>query len=107
VTNAADSQDIDHASSRIVRGLLALSQALDAADLQLANAEGIQSVLLDTQNQAALRRLQERANTTERDLVSLVLTGNIKDWEQLVIDSFQRGMSVHLEEPTKYQVRCH
>jgi hypothetical protein len=85
VTSAADAQDIDQASKRILRGLLALSKALDATDLQLANSQGLRPVQLDSQNLAALRRLQERAEVTGHELVPLLLTGSIKDWEQLII----------------------
>jgi hypothetical protein len=55
VTNAADPQDIDQASNRILRGLLTLSQALDASDVQLANSQGLKPVQLDKNNLAALR----------------------------------------------------
>jgi hypothetical protein len=47
VTNAAGPQDIDQASNRILRGLLALSQALGASELQLANSQGLKPVQLD------------------------------------------------------------
>jgi hypothetical protein len=106
VTNAADPQDIDQASKRILRGLLALSQALKGSDLQLVNVQGLTPVLLDSYNLAALRRIQERATTTGRELVPLLLTGSIKDWEELIIDSFQHGMSLHLEESTMKQQVC-
>jgi hypothetical protein len=62
MTNAADPQDIDQASSRILRGLLALSQALDASDLQLANIQGVQPVQLDSYNKAALTNPGEGHN---------------------------------------------
>jgi hypothetical protein len=107
VTNAADPQDIDQASNRISRGLLALSQALEASDqLQLANIQGLKPVQLDKSNVAALRRLQERATTTGRELVPLLLTGGIKEWEELIADSFQHGMSLHLEESSIKQQVC-
>jgi uncharacterized protein YmfQ (DUF2313 family) len=101
VTNAADPQDIDQASSCILRGLLALNQAVDASDLQLANIQGLEPVQL-----AALRRVQERATITGRELMPLLLTGSIQDWEQLISDSFQHGMSLHLEESTMKQQVC-
>jgi hypothetical protein len=41
VTNAADPQDTDQASGGILHGLLALSEALDASDLQLAKGGSI------------------------------------------------------------------
>jgi hypothetical protein len=106
VTNAADPQDIDQASNRIPRGLLALSQALEASDqLQLANSQGLKPVQLDKHNLAALRRLQERAMTTGRELVPLLLTGGIKEWEEFIADSFQHDMSLHLEQSSiKQQV---
>jgi hypothetical protein len=106
VTNAADPQDIDQASNRIPRGLLALCQALKATDLQLVNVQGLTPVQLDSYNLAALRRIQQRATTTGRQLVPLLLTGSIKDWEELIIDSFQHGMSLHLEESTMKQQVC-
>jgi hypothetical protein len=106
VTNAADPQDIDQASNRISRGLLALCQALKATDLQLVNVQGLTPVQLDSYNLAALRRIQQRATTTGRELVPLLLTGSIKDWEELIIDSFQHGMSLHLEESTMKQQVC-
>ena len=106
VTNAADPQDIDQASKRILRGLLALSQALKASDLQLVNVQGLTPVQLDSYNLAALRRIQERATTTGRELVPLLLTGSIKEWEELIIDSFQQGMSLHLQESTMKQQVC-
>jgi hypothetical protein len=107
VTNAADPQDIDQASSRILRGVLALSQELDAGDFQLANSQGLKPVQLDSYNLAALQRLQERATTTGRELVPLLLTGSIKGWEELIADSFQHGMSLHLEESSIKQQVCH
>jgi hypothetical protein len=106
VTNAADPQDIDQASNRIPRGLLALCQALKATDLQLVNVQGLTPVQLDSYNLAALRRIQQRATTTGRELIHLLLTGSIKDWEQFIIDSFQHGMSLHLEESTMKQQVC-
>jgi hypothetical protein len=39
-------------------------------------------------------------------LVPLLLTGSIKDWEEFIIDSFQQGMSLHLEESTMKQQVC-
>jgi hypothetical protein len=63
-------------------------------------------VQLDSYNLAALRRIQQRATTTGRELVPLLLTGSIKDWEELIIDSFQHGMSLHLEESTMKQQVC-
>jgi hypothetical protein len=107
VTNAADPQDIDQANSRIPRGLLALSQTLGASDLQLVNTQGLKPVQLDSYNLAALRRIQQRATTTGRQLVPLLLTGSIKDWEEFIADSFQHGMSLHLEESTMKQQVCH
>lgn len=107
VTNAADPQDIDQASSRILRGLLALSHELDASDFQLANSQGLKPVQLDSYNLAALRRLRERAKTTGRELVPLLLTGSIKEWEELIADRFQHGMSLHLEESSIKQQVCH
>jgi hypothetical protein len=106
VTKAADPQDIDQASSRILRGLLALSQALGASDLQLVNTQGLEPLQLDSYNLAALRRIQQRATTTGRELVPLLLTGSIKDWEELIADSFQHGTSLHLEESTMKQQVC-
>ena len=47
VTNAADPQDIDSASSRILHGVLAVGQALGSTDMQLASTEGIKPVQLD------------------------------------------------------------
>jgi hypothetical protein len=113
VRDASDAQDIDKTSSDIRSGLLAFSQTLGAADLQLARTEGIVPVQLDSHAQAAVRRLQDRAkatnlNTTQHncDLVSLLLTGSIREWEQLIVDSFQQGLSRELAEPTiKQQVR--
>jgi hypothetical protein len=64
--------------------LLALCQALKASDLQLANIQGLKPVQLDKCNLAALRRLQERATTTGRDLAPLLLTGGIKEWEDFI-----------------------
>jgi hypothetical protein len=108
VTNAADPQDIDQASKRILGGLLALSQALEASDqLQLANIQGLKAVQLDKSNLAALRRLQERATTTGRELAPLLLTGGIKEWEEFIADSFQHGMSLHLDESSIKQQVCH
>lgn len=69
VTNAADPQDIDQASNRIRRGLLALCQALKATELQLANVQGLTPVHLESYNMAALQRIQQRATTTGRELV--------------------------------------
>jgi hypothetical protein len=106
VTNASDPQDIDQASKLIQRGLLALSQALGASDLQLANIQGLKPVQLDKSNLAALQRLQERATTTGRELVPLLLSGGIKDWEAFIADSFQHGMSLHLEESSLKQQVC-
>jgi hypothetical protein len=106
VTNAADPQDIDQASNRIKRGLLALSQALEASDLQLANSEDLKPVQLDKHNLAALRRLQERATTTGRELVPLLLTGGVKEWEEFIAHSFQHGMSLQLQESTIKQQVC-
>jgi hypothetical protein len=40
-------------------------------------------------------------------LVPLLLTGSIKDWEEFIADSFQHGMSLHLEESTIKQQVCH
>jgi hypothetical protein len=39
-------------------------------------------------------------------LVPLLLTGSINDWEELIADSFQHGMSLHLEESTMKQQVC-
>jgi hypothetical protein len=36
----------------------------------------------------------------------LLLTGSIKDWEELIADSFQNGVSLHLEESTMKQQVC-
>jgi hypothetical protein len=106
VTDAADPQDIDQVSKRMPRSLLALCQAVKASDLQLVNVQGLTPVQLDSHNLAALRRMQERATTTGRELVPLLLTGSIKDWEELIVDSFQHGMSLHLEESTMKQQVC-
>jgi hypothetical protein len=47
VTNAADPQDTDQASGGILHGLLlALSQAVDASDLQLAKEGPLQRLTL-------------------------------------------------------------
>jgi len=84
---------------------MAVSQALGVTDLQLTNAQGLVPVQLDDSAKAALRRMQERAMVVNMDLVQLLLTGDIQQWEQLIAFSFQRGMSLHLEVSTiKQQV---
>jgi hypothetical protein len=40
-------------------------------------------------------------------LVPLLLTGAVKDWEEFIADSFQHGMSLHLEESSIKQQVCH
>jgi hypothetical protein len=50
--------------------------------------------------------VQERRRATSSDLVELLLTGGIKDWEQLVTNSFQQDMSLNLEEATFKQQVC-
>jgi hypothetical protein len=45
-------------------------------------------VQLDSYNLAALRRLQKRAKTTGHELVPRLLTGGIKEWEELIADRF-------------------
>jgi hypothetical protein len=39
-------------------------------------------------------------------LVPLLLTGGIKEWEEFIADSFQHGMSLHLEESSIKQQVC-
>ena len=105
MTSAADPQDVQAATKRIRSGLLAAAQALGCSELELADPQ-CSPVQLDEQAKAALRRLQERARVTDADLPSLLLTGNISAWEQLITDSFQQGLSLHLEPATiQQQVR--
>jgi hypothetical protein len=85
--------------------LQAILQALGVTDLQLTIDQGVVPAQLDDSAKAALRRMQERARVVGVDLVPLLLTGDIQQWEQLITASFQRGMSLHLEESTiKQQV---
>lgn len=85
---------------------MAVVQALGVADQQLQmNTKGLQPVPLDACAKAALRRMQKRARAAGVDLVQLLLTGSIQQWEQLVTVSFQKGMSLNLKESTiKQQV---
>jgi aryl carrier-like protein len=82
---------------------LAALQALGVTGLQLASAEGLVPAQLDDSAKAALRRMQERARVAGADLVQLLFTGDIQQWEQLITTSFQRGMSLHLEVSTVKQ----
>ena len=82
---------------------MAALQALGVTDLQLTNAKGLVPAQLDDSAKAALRRMQERARVAGVDLVQLLLTGDIQQWEQLITISFQRGMSLHLEVSTIQQ----
>lgn len=105
LADATDQQDIAAASTRLPRGLMAVLQALGVTGLQLTNAQGLVPAQLDDSAKAALRRMQERARVVDMDLVQLLLTGDIQQWEQLIAVSFQLGMSLHLEVSTiKQQV---
>ncbi len=85
---------------------MAVVQALGVTDQQLQlNTKGLQPVPLDACAKAALRRMQQRARAAGVNLVQLLLTGSIQQWEQLVTVSFQKGMSLNLQESTiKQQV---
>jgi aryl carrier-like protein len=85
---------------------MAVAQALGVADQQLQmNTKGLQPVPLDASAKAAVHRMQRRARAAGVDLVQLLLTGSIQQWEQLVTVSFQKGMSLNLKESTiKQQV---
>jgi hypothetical protein len=54
----------------------------------------------DSEAQAALRRLKERAKATGTDLFELILSGTVADWEAFIISSFQAGCSADIQEAT-------
>jgi hypothetical protein len=66
---------------------------------------------LDGDATVVLRRMQGWGRATGIALVELLLTGGIKEWEQLVTDSavcasFRQGMSLHLAEARFKQEVC-
>lgn len=54
----------------------------------------------DSEAQAALRRLKERAKATGADLFELILSGSVAEWEAFIISSFQAGCSADITEGT-------
>jgi aryl carrier-like protein len=70
---------------------MAALRALGVRDLQLTNAKGMVSAQLDDSAKAALRRVQERARVAGVDLVQLLLTGDIQQWEQLITRNVVSG----------------
>jgi hypothetical protein len=100
-TDAADSQDVAHAAQKATAGFFAVEAALGVSLSPLPNQQ-LPPVYLegDSEAQAALRRLKERAKATGTDLFELILSGSVAEWEAFIISSFQAGCSADIQEAT-------
>jgi hypothetical protein len=100
-TDAADSQDVAHAAQKATAGFFAVAAALGVSLSPLPNQQ-LPPVYLegDSEAQAALRRLKERAKATGADLFELILSGSVADWEAFISSSFQAGCSADIQEAT-------
>jgi hypothetical protein len=108
-TDAADSQDVAHAAQKATAGFFAVAAALGISLSPLPNQQ-LPPVYLegDGKAQAALRRLKERAKATGADLLELILSGSVAEWEAFISSSFQAGCSADVQEATvQHQVGCH
>jgi hypothetical protein len=81
--------------------LFAVAAALEVPVSPLPNQQ-LPPVYLegDSEAQAALRRLKERAKATGADLFELILSGSVAEWEAFIISSFQAGCSADITEGT-------
>jgi hypothetical protein len=99
-TDASDTQDVARAAQRATSGLFAAAAALGVPAQALQDQQLLPAVQLDSDAQAALRQLQERAIKTSTDLFELLMTGTVAEWEAMVISSFQAGVSTDVQEST-------
>jgi hypothetical protein len=100
-TDAADSQDVAHAAQKATAGFFALARALGLPISPLSNQQLVPVYLEgDSEAQAALRRLKERAKATGTDLFELIVSGSVAEWEAFIISSFQEGCSADVQEAT-------
>ncbi|WIA36341.1 hypothetical protein OEZ86_007661 [Tetradesmus obliquus] len=100
-TDAADSQDVAHAAQKATAGFFALARALGLPISLLPNQQLVPVYLEgDSEAQAALRRLKERAKATGTDLFELIVSGSVAEWEAFIISSFQEGCSEDVLEAT-------
>jgi hypothetical protein len=97
--DSADSQDVAHAAQKATAGFFAVAAALG---VPLSPNQQLPPVYLesDSEAQAALRRLKERAKATGADLFELILSGSVADWEAFISSSFQAGCSADIQEAT-------
>jgi hypothetical protein len=100
-TDAADGQDVAHAAQKATAGFFAVAAALGDSLSPLPNQQ-LLPVYLEggSEAQAALRRLKERAKAAGADLLELILSGSMADWEAFIISSFQAGCSADIQEAT-------
>eukprot|EP00879_Flechtneria_rotunda_P005643 GHRR01005942.1.p1 GENE.GHRR01005942.1~~GHRR01005942.1.p1 ORF type:complete len:163 (+),score=38.38 GHRR01005942.1:1661-2149(+) len=102
-TDASDSQDVAHATQKVISGMFAAVTALGMTWQPLQHQQSVLQQLpvqLDAEANAALRRLQERACNTNNSLFELLLMGLVADWEAMIISSFRAGISMDLQEST-------
>jgi hypothetical protein len=100
-TDAADSQDVVHAAQKATAGFFTVAAALGVSLTPLPNQQLLPVYLeSDSQAQAALRRLKDRAKATGADLFELILSGSVADWEAFISSSFQAGCSADIQEAT-------
>jgi hypothetical protein len=100
-TDAGDSQDVAHAAQKATAGLFAVATALHVPVRPLPNQQ-LPPVYLegDSEAQAALRRLKERAKATGAGLFDLILSGSVAEWEAFIISIFQAGCNADIIEGT-------
>jgi len=99
-TDAGDVQDVATAANRATSGLFAAAAALGLPVQPLPDQQLLPPLQLDSDAQAALRRLQERASKTSTELFDLLMTGSVAEWEAMIISSFQAGVSADVQEST-------
>jgi hypothetical protein len=100
-TDAADSQDVAHAAQKATAGFFAVAAALGVSVSPLPKQQLLPVYLEgDSEAQAAMRRLKERAKATGTDLFELILSGSVAEWEAFIISSFQAGCSADVQEAT-------
>jgi nucleotide-binding universal stress UspA family protein len=100
-TDAADSQDVAHAAQKATAGFFTVAAALGVPVSPLPNQQ-LPPVYLkgDSEAQAALRRIKERAKAAGADLFELILSGSVADWEAFITISFQAGCGADIQEAT-------